>query len=70
MLVAFESKVSMNLVRNDNDIVVGANFSHTHKLFAQPHTTTRIVRVAQKEKFALFHFLLKILKVNLILSIN
>ena len=70
MLIAFKCEVGVNFVGNDNYIVVGANFGHAYKLFATPHTSAGVVRMAQEEELALFYFLLKILKIKFILSIN
>ena len=70
MLEAFEGQVGVNLVGNDNDVVVGADFCHAFKFFAQPHTSAGVVGVAQQEQFASLCLLLKVLKVNFVLSVD
>ena len=67
----FVGKVTMYLIRYNNNLVLKADFTHFSKLSLSPYTSYRIVRAAQYEKLHIFvnYLLFKILKVNAVLPI-
>ena len=71
LLMSFIGKVTMYLIRDNNNLVLKTDFTHFSKLRLSPYTPYRIVRAAQYEKLHIFvnYLPLKILKVNAVLPI-
>ena len=71
MPMSFIGKVTMYLIRDNNNLVLKTDFTHFSKLRLSPYTPYRIVWAAQYKKLHFFvnYLPLKILKVNAVLPI-
>jgi hypothetical protein len=59
----------MNLVTDDKNIVLDTDVAHSLEFFPGPYTAARIVGVTKQEELAFLYFLLKIVKINLELTV-
>ena len=70
-MLSVEHKILMDLVTHYDHIIFAADRRNLFQLLFCPHTSHRIVRRAEQKQFymILFYFLLKILKIYMVLSV-
>lgn len=71
MFVPFEDEVGMDLVTNDSDIVLSADFRIGMQLLYCPHTAHGVVGGAEDSRLYLvgFNFFFQIGKINFIMAV-
>lgn len=67
-MLSLKNKIMMDFITDNGHTILYADISYFFQFFCAPHSSHRIVRIAQEKQFYIFlhDFLLKILKIDVI----